>query len=352
MPYAHKIQWYDTTYTNLRTSLRDTERTLDALQTRLPELQQRCRTITALCAKVREILPGATDGDIITEDYLSSFAYSVNSQAKAHERLAENALDTTQTEINTAIERITALRERLRRYPENYTGQISVTKTDITKAFKGLPNLKPKTITTGTHATSGLAFISWVFTGLYLQPDTNPYDWLQGAAPNSIPSLPLQDMRVTITPASGEVTIAALRGQADQAPFIWGHQRTPHPHVLRNNSPCLGDFTGPLREAIYDQDWVSMYTYIRLFLQRAIENDVAGHTWANPFKAFWNTLGFAYTTAEVNDLRPDGKKWTHFIVETHPGSYEWQATPPLHSDEAPHKTPLCLKDGQYRVAAT
>lgn len=77
---------------------------------------------------------------------------------------------------------------------------------------------------------------------------------------------------------------------------------TPHPHVLANNKPCLGDFQTVISDAFDSGDIDMLLTVIFSFMEQVNANgDQAGESWPNMFiknRDAWQT-----TLSGVFDIR-------------------------------------------------
>lgn len=65
--------------------------------------------------------------------------------------------------------------------------------------------------------------------------------------------------------------------------YNWEGTRTVHPHILNDHIPCLGDFSGPMTEAIVECDWETVATLSRLFMSQIDSRDSAGSHWSHYF---------------------------------------------------------------------
>lgn len=92
---------------------------------------------------------------------------------------------------------------------------------------------------------------------------------------------------------------AGSRGKLKFAPIEFGYYNTfdnnsPHPHILAEGKPCLGDFDTVISDAFDSGDIEMMLHIIFMFLEQinAVE-DQAGESWPNMFirnKDVFNTL--------------------------------------------------------------
>lgn len=350
MPFAYELTWTDPSYQRLKNTVEayehsyaDTHARTAQCETELKDFQDWHKLLDDLLA---QHIPGVTEarhGQRFVSEVRGTLNHLVTTATENHQRTKEY--------LGRIITNLTTTREQLRRYPADAQGEQRTTKADITKALTGLPNLKPGSIATGYDRLS-YPFVSWVFTGILMRPDENPYPWLRGLGAGNTPSFPLQDVQVNIRLTDGTVRLAPMRGQRSKAPFSWDNQNRVHPHILGNDEPCLGDFAGPFREAISELDWVSAYTYLRLFLERAITSDSAGAKWSYPFQRTLTQFGVSYYS--VGAYYPDESANGVFIVETTPGCFELQVRDSLQfTDSSLRRTkPLELSGQRFIEAAT
>lgn len=348
MPFAYELTWTDPNFQHLKNTVTERERAYNDYREYVNRHEAELQDIQTWHHLLEDNLT-QTLADAIETPQGRRFATTV--------RDALNVLVSTATAQHTSakgylggiITDLTRAREQVRRYPPDFQGERRVSKAEITEALAGLPNLKPGSIATG-YLSYNIPFVRWVFTEVFLRPDENPYAWLRGLGAENIPSIPLQDVQVTVSLVDGTVRLAPVRGQRDQAPFTWDHQNRVHPHILSHDEPCLGDFAGPFREALDEFDWVSVYTYLRLFLERAINRDAAGAKWVQPFIT---TLSMHNLACHADIAYPLGQP-THgcWIVETTPGCYELRVkdSHSLTEGELILSKPLELRDRYFQEA--
>ncbi|NVZ07972.1 hypothetical protein HW932_01695 [Allochromatium humboldtianum] len=350
MPFAYELAWTDPNYQRLKNSVEAYERSYAETHALVARHEAQIQDFQSwhqlLDNTLNQHIPDDTENHH-GQQFIANVRGTLNN-------LVENAIGQhrrTKYHLGQVIVELTNTREQLRRYPSGFQGEQRVTKADLTRALTGLPNLKPGSIATG-YAPYGVPFVRWVFTGLLMRPDRNPYAWLRGLGAGSIPSFPLQDVQVSLRLTDGTVHLAPVRGQRDQAPFSWDNQNRVHPHILGNDEPCLGDFAGPFREALHELEWVSVYTYLRLFLERAIVDDTAGAKWIRPFESTLSARNLAYTADSAYSF--DEPSHGYFIVETTPGCFELHVRDSLNffAGNLLSTTPLELRGRRFQEAAT
>lgn len=348
MPFAYELAWTDTNYDSLKRTVNHYERAYNTHQETLAQHETELQDLQTWHQLVDNTL---TEIGVDQCPHGARFVADVRATINERVSLAIGQINHHRNCTNQIVTSLTETRERLRRYPPSFQGEHRVTKADLTRALTGLPNLKPGSIATG-YLPYNIPFIRWVFTGILMRPDKNHYAWLRGLGAGNTPSFPLQDVQVEIHLTDGAVKLSPLRGQRGQAPFTWDNQNRVHPHILSNDEPCLGDFAGPFREALHELDWVSVYTYLRLFLERAINSDAAGAKWVQPFTTALPMLNLIYHADVAYPVgQPDHGCC---IVETTPGCYELQIRD-SHSFPGGNlisTKPLELRDRFFKEAPT
>lgn len=78
-------------------------------------------------------------------------------------------------------------------------------------------------------------------------------------------SLYSTDIRVFATPRNGRWTSF--------------NRSAPHPHILRDNAPCLGDFASNIAESHEIMDFLGVLDILQVFLENATYTDGAGYNW-------------------------------------------------------------------------
>lgn len=174
--------------------------------------------------------------------------------------------------------RLANINEALSAYPEGYTGETVITKAEIAAQLRNLPNIDRRSIAIGDFPDGPI--LRYVMKDVICKTDRTEgrWNWI-ACAPGQTPSVFLQDVVVRVNLIDGTIKLAPKRGQRPLSPFEWTRRNRVHPHVLDNDQPCLGDFGGPLREAIANRDWATFGGVMKLFLETAITSDTAGSNW-------------------------------------------------------------------------
>lgn len=346
MPLAYELTWVDRDYDTLKNNVRLYNNAYESLTEQLATNRERVEDYQQWGERINHLL----EQEIPDKPHSALFRSNVRNNIRFNVNDAQNALDSIRIRLDGTAENLSTAIERLRRYPPDFTGQQRMTKQEVVQALTGLPNFKPGSVT--TRYLYDRPVVEWQLTGIYLRPDGNPYPWLRGLGAGNIPTIPLQDIQARIELTNGSIALQPLRNQHDQALYSWDGTRTVHPHILSNHEPCLGDFAGPVREAIHERDWVSVHTFLRLFLERAIIEDSAGARWARPFSQ--SLPGLRLLTCWPHITRIDNPEVYVFFVETEVGKYELHQRTSGEFTEGNliSTTPLKLKGGIFREAAT
>ena len=99
---------------------------------------------------------------------------------------------------------------------------------------------------------------------------------------------------------------------------------TPHPHIMGDNAPCLGDFHSPLAEAIEALDIETAVMLIIEFLSTVNHNDDAGATWPSYYGYTREEVRHGVDSREIKVLITDYLGDKPYLRET-----ELSVTKPL-----------------------
>jgi hypothetical protein len=221
--------------------------------------------------------------------------------------------------INQYLGSIATYTEMLATIEEKLANSTNTTRINTTKAkadIGNLANVNKRSI--GFRLNSeGVPFLRWVFEGVIMQPDSNPYPSI--IALGELPNIPLQPIVVSVNLNDGEMTVSTKPAFSVYSRYRYsGNRNTPHPHIMAQKKPCLGDFRGPIREAIHEQDFITLVTLTRMFLERAITDDAAGNSWTQYFaKDVTSYHGYFHNNFEY--LTANGKAYKFREIE--PGMY-------------------------------
>jgi len=109
---------------------------------------------------------------------------------------------------------------------------------------------------------------------ILLQPNSNPYKWINNGGPVVVKLAP---MIIRVHTKTMEIRIQAAEHGGWRSNSHWDY--APHPHVLNNGKPCFGDFGPPIAETIAEGDFALMLDVLYAFLRTADSGDSAGKHW-------------------------------------------------------------------------
>lgn len=141
--------------------------------------------------------------------------------------------------------------------------------------------------------------------------NTYGYRYLEGEHWHKLPPL-----RVYIYPAM--VRFKPIRGHGRT---YYSSSLSCHPHILvgGRGEACLGDFGGPLTEALANQDLMSAVSIALLFLEQIDNSDPAGGSWSKHDGAVpWGYVGPSDRAClgRYRYTMPDGETyWAHFYAD-------------------------------------
>jgi hypothetical protein len=189
-----------------------------------------------------------------------------------------NRLSGYKLEVSSTIQQIVELSEKLNNFSANKLATI-IKITEIEQKLYQLPNIIPNSVKLERtlNEEKEEVYLSWGLTGIYLTPNENPYLWINDGKPISIA---LADIKITIELLTSQVVITAYDiSDTTARPYVWNNNHNVHPHILSGNKPCLGDWGGPIMEAISEYDWATVSGMFTLFLSNAYNSDGAGKSW-------------------------------------------------------------------------
>lgn len=174
--------------------------------------------------------------------------------------------------IETAIRNIYPDLARQEERLSNITNvEILYTKEMVKEQLESNDKIVNKSICLGEDSHGH--FIRWRYENIVMKPDINPFinvNFGGEVAINLPPAI------VQIYPGDNSVKIMPMRNRPRHTGFA---HNVCHPHVLGNNNPCLGDYAGPVVEAISEGHLETVASLLELFLSGAADSDAAGKHW-------------------------------------------------------------------------
>lgn len=236
-------------------------------------------------------------------------------------------------ERNSAIGRIAELNEKVEKL-KNKDAVFTITTKDLRKAIGDMSHVDKNSVSTAI-TPRGVSVIRWCFKGLSFVPTGNPYPYINGGKP---PRVNLQDILVEVSPQTGDIWLRPGGNTSRSSyPYAWSGKNRVHPHILSEDKPCLGDFGGPIQEAIFEKDWKTAAGLIQLFLSSTYHEDSAGKQWykgvlkrehLNSFqRRRRDSTGLRYATVDAlskDEARYERKVVAYYEDPDNPGSWKHQ----------------------------
>ena len=121
-------------------------------------------------------------------------------------------------------------------------------------------------------------WVTFTTNPLIMRPNANPYKFIDDG---ERPYIKLGKMNICLNMETGALNIYSATRNSIRKASYGGHpgSSTPHPHVLGDRKPCLGDFASPLSEALSGGDIEFALDVIKSFLEQAANEDSAGCRW-------------------------------------------------------------------------
>lgn len=298
MPLSPVIEWENPTYRQITASIRNQEVALVTYQRLVQDEEARLQLRNEWRDLFRSILgdlPQRVTDELASLEDIPSL-YGPFGRSEGHQeaarleealgRFTESISNSPQLidyrrQLNQIEAELATLHERLSRFgPDSQYNRLD--RKDLLAAIRKLDNVDPGRVYLGKDRSDRPYFVLR-FTDIQLKPDRPFHFNSRFVSPHdNRPTFPLQNVNCRFYLDTGEIQVAALRGESNLNPFEFSGWQ-PHPHVLGVGSPCLGDFAGPIREAVEDQDWQTLIALTRQFLSRAVLGDTAGRNFIPAF---------------------------------------------------------------------
>lgn len=281
MPYTSTLTLRDTRYRTLRTRERNRESALQAAETQVTAYETAIEEISELVTDLAtRYNQRYSDTSTAAKEQICAAAYSIchlspqGTLSGLH--IERDRLTRARDNHRSALSQT---KEALRAYPEGYTGESELHKRDVVTQMRAVPNIDARSIGIGTFAGDE-PILRFIARNVVCQVDRLPEDigWISTTG-GETPGVFLQDCVVRANLNDGHIKIAPKRGERGLSPISWGGSYRVHPHILDHDAPCLGDFGGPIREAIHAKDWGTYAHLVRMFLGLAVTDDPAGKRW-------------------------------------------------------------------------
>lgn len=269
---------------NFKHELRRKENVLSAWTTDYSEIQSRNKQNTEHLVELDKVLTIFAENDFIRED---SFALQT----------LQSQRNTTHTSLTKGLSQIDRLIEDIseqKKAIETLKNSIWVLENDTDSAlsahaFLQLVQQHPLVSPSRRHTPK---LFSTLGNGPVLQFRTNPIKCVAKHI-EMYPTILNREIEpfIILPPIKIEIDLSNSKIRCFATPRMGkrnGYCRyAPHPHILRHNAPCLGDFASNISEALDGNDILSALDALQLFLEQATLSDGAGrswlYTWANKF---------------------------------------------------------------------
>jgi hypothetical protein len=187
-----------------------------------------------------------------------------------------------------------------------------ITLEQIKAQLAKLPQVKPDSIRL-RYDDNLDETLEFILQGLSMTPSHNPYKFLNGG--ETFP-IPLTDIKITFAFREGRVLFnfpEYLPHEACQIGYYAGRY-TVHPHIMRDDTACFGDFGAQITEAVINGDVATAAILTVMFLEQANTDDEAGQSWINAVFKNGELTGYH---AETEALRhPEtGEKFTYTFTD-------------------------------------
>lgn len=137
---------------------------------------------------------------------------------------------------------------------------------------------RPRNLAPQMYARDGEIFFVCVLHNLKMTPRKNPYRCINNGGP--VAPMPLGKMKVIFNLTNNRTNVETIGSDTQHYRSNgWGHAKKPHPHILGNYAPCLGDFAPPLNEALNSYDIGSALDILCCYLETVDPDDGAGSHW-------------------------------------------------------------------------
>jgi hypothetical protein len=273
--YLYEIEYQDEQYQTHSAQLQTAEQRLRGSATLLRQAQEKAETLPIeadLMAYIVELANTINAREALGESVFlrSCLAGAQNFQYQS--ALLTNEIAGHQSSKTACEQQLAQVRETFSRYPDGYNGVKRVTKDLLQHAFQHVHGIRPGSIALfrqGTHEV----VIRWVFTDLWAKTSPPPYRWINNSQPLDIK---IPDVEVLVHLMTRAIVITFADDPPPATGFAYNGSDKPHPHLMGGDNPCMGDF-GPLfNESLHDEDYETMATVLRLFLETINLGDVAG----------------------------------------------------------------------------
>lgn len=275
MEYLYEVEYVDSDFFDARSSVRDLEGLVTSRETRRVELESTVAKLEAekfICDYLvqlgRTLIERENLGGSHAESDLNRLEYGYTTSNLLD---ARNELERVRRDIPGYQQRLAVAKETLSKYPEDYNGSLKLNKDDVQRAFQHVSGIRPGSI--ALYKENALTYLRWVFTDIWAtSAERDTYKWINYGKPFEI-AIPDTEVSICLPARTCYMRFA---GKPVSTGFRFGGHDKPHPHIMSGDGPCLGDFGGPYTEALHEQDFETVATILRMFLETFDIDDSAG----------------------------------------------------------------------------
>lgn len=189
---------------------------------------------------------------------LTPIVNSIRAEAAAHARHVQCYAHEEET-YNALSQALVGLNQKLARYTAR---AVRMTQSDVNAALAKVPGVRGEILATDT--------VLLIFKDIVMTPDYNQYANINNG---ERVSLYLGDINASVNLSEGSLHITSEDLREG------GFGARAHPHILSYDKPCLGGFEGTYYDACQKADIEVIALVLRMFLQQASSEDIAGRYW-------------------------------------------------------------------------
>ncbi len=169
-------------------------------------------------------------------------------------------------------------------------GENDITFLSVVEALSKNNKILPETIRLAMDINDN-NYIMFSFKNLQCTPSHNKYLNIMDR------SFLLREIRISVNITDRIFRVTPVISEMDLCVTGYSGKRV-HPHILSNDTPCLGDFLGAIVDAIDARDWNTLGGVFQTFLEQAYDRDAAGAKWPR-----W-AIRRARDNSSVSNLQP------------------------------------------------
>jgi hypothetical protein len=307
------IHWYNSSVANLRQQLNDNLLALENNQSSFSEAIKEEEKFAKVKNIYHEWLTSSKElsqiknryeddcVDILVDFFEKTFSmiYTKHNHWKQNARFFESAINERQSNIAFLNEQLSVIKSQT----------FSLTLEEVKNALKNITTVVQDTI--DIYLQNESPYVSWVFDNLLLVPTeiTNSIASVVDFG-DFEPSIPIGKTLISMGIVNYGITITGLH---PNYPYNFVGELVCHPHIMDNNSPCLGDFRDTLYEALDSKDWATACIIIQSFLSHANTRDSIGRNWTSFFFKYLELgdVAVQFAPGKYNIVKRNGESIIH-----------------------------------------